>query len=383
MKTKIVSVIIAMLIAITPMGYAQAETLSMPQNTTLNIMKVVTIDVGQGDSLYIKMASGEDILIDAGDSSHGDEVVAELKKQNVDDLEAIVLTHGDSDHCGGMPEVFTAFNVESVYAPKFTNDTNAYEDFILAVQNEGLKIKAVVAGVTIPMGSGVATFVGPIKDYNEINESSAILKISYLNSKFLFTGDAPISSLMDSYNSGQDLSANFLKVSHHGSSTGTSSALINVVKPTFAVVSVAKENKYGHPHQSVLELLKNVGIKTLLTSEVGTIECTSDGNSITMNGETIKSSTSTINISKTLKASVDNAKPKQNSTINLLVTWKKVGVPYTAVFKYKSTKTIYKGVTGTPIPVRIGRSSKGFKVKIEVTMKDGNTYKASTFFTAR
>lgn len=99
-------------------------------------IKVHYIDVGQGDSIYIKAPNGEDIVIDGGNKGKGNAVVSYLKKQKVDDIEVLISTHPDADHIGGLDEVINAFKVENVYAPKVSNSTQAYKDFLNAVKKK-------------------------------------------------------------------------------------------------------------------------------------------------------------------------------------------------------------------------------------------------------
>lgn len=102
-------------------------------------MYVHFINVGQGDAIYIKAPNGEDILIDGGNNSYGDDVVNYLKKQKVDDIEIMIATHPDADHIGGLDTVLSAFRVEQVYAPKVSHTTESYKDFLNAVKREGKK----------------------------------------------------------------------------------------------------------------------------------------------------------------------------------------------------------------------------------------------------
>ncbi|MGG1400186.1 ComEC/Rec2 family competence protein [Bacillus salipaludis] len=251
-------------------------------NAATKDMQVHFINVGQGDSIYIKTAAGDDIIIDGGNKD-GSDVVAYLKKQKVKDIEVMISTHPDADHIGGLDEVLKAFKVKSVYAPKVSNNTLAFKDFLTAVKREGLKVKTAQKGVKLPLKGVNATFVAPVKTYakSDLNDWSAVLRLVYGKKSFLFTGDAEIKSEMDMIQSKQTLKSDVLKVGHHGAKTSTSSAFLKAVKPTYAVVSVGK-NSYGHPTSTVINRLKAQKVKTYRTDKSGHIIFTTNGTNLSV-----------------------------------------------------------------------------------------------------
>lgn len=246
-------------------------------------IKVHYIDVGQGDAIYIKMPSGEDVIIDGGNKGKGDAIVAYLKKQKVDDIEVLISTHPDADHIGGLDEILDAYRVENVYAPKVKHTTQAYKDFLQAVKREGKTIKTAQAGVKLPIKGVSAKFVGPVKSYSnsDLNNWSAVLHVTYKKNTFLFTGDAEHVSEKDMMTKKQTLRADVLKVGHHGAKTSTSSTFLNTVKPKHAIISVGK-NSYGHPTSEVVTNLKRQKVNTLRTDKNGTIIITGNGSSYTV-----------------------------------------------------------------------------------------------------
>jgi len=243
-------------------------------------IKVHYIDVGQGDAIYIKMPSGEDVIIDGGNKGKGDAIVAYLKKQKVDDIEVLISTHPDADHIGGLDEILDAYRVENVYAPKVKHTTQAYKDFLQAVKREGKTIKTAQAGVKLPIKGVNAKFVGPVKSYSnsDLNNWSAVIHVTYKKNTFLFTGDAEHVSEKDMMAKKQTLRADVLKVGHHGAKTSTSSTFLNTVKPKYAIISVGK-NSYGHPTSEVVTSLKRQKVNTLRTDKNGTIIITGSGSS--------------------------------------------------------------------------------------------------------
>ena len=360
---------------------------AQPAEAAAKSMKVHYIDTGQGDSIYIKTAAGDDIVIDAG-NGNGSKTITYLRKQGVKDIEVLISTHPDADHMGGMNDVLHSYPVKSVYAPNVTHTTQVYKDFKKVVKAEGLQIKTVKKGTTIKLKGVKATFLAPLKSYSksDLNNWSAVLKLTYGNRSFLFTGDAETKSEEDMINSKQNVLADVLKVGHHGAKTSTSDKFLKKVKPKHAVISVGKQNKYGHPDKTVLNRLKNNNVNVYRTDKQGSIVATTDGNKLTFNTKPSANgaTTSTSTATNKLKASVsNNSKPKQYSTIKLNTSGLPTGTKYKAVFNYKSTKTTYEGKVGTPLSVKIGRAAAGYKVTVNVLATHNNkkTYKANTSFT--
>lgn len=245
-------------------------------------LSVIFLDVGQGDSTYIKTAAGDDILIDGGKNEAGSVVVDDLRQLGVDDLEIMIATHPDSDHIGGLDTVLQRMKVETVYAPKVSHTTDTFKDFLLAVKKEGLTIKEAKAGITLPLKGVNAKFVGPVKDYGEdLNDWSAVLRLAYGSNSFLFTGDAEKKSEKDMIASKTYLKADVLKVGHHGSVSSTSPAFLKAVSPKYAVISVGK-NSYGHPAATILNRLAGAKVTTFRTDTNGTVTVVSDGKKISI-----------------------------------------------------------------------------------------------------
>jgi len=273
------------------------EKAGIPLPITSNV-EVHFIDVGQGDSVYIKLPNNVDILIDGGNNWYGDDVVTYLNSQNVDDIEYLIATHPDADHIGGLDDVLKAFEVENVYAPDVSHTTKTYSDFVLEVRNEGTYIKTTKAGMTLinpalaavigcPSFSNVF-FLGPVKNYGtDLNSWSAVVKLDFGNSSYLFTGDADRISEKDMIDNGMFLKADVLKVGHHGSYSSTSQEFLKEVSPKYAVISVGKNNNYGHPAQEVLERLEMYKVDLFRTDLQGHIIAISDGNKINFNVEPI------------------------------------------------------------------------------------------------
>jgi competence protein ComEC len=244
-------------------------------------LRIYFLDVGQGDATLIQTPAGETILIDAGNNDKGDEVVAYLTHLGVEQIDVMIATHPDADHIGGLDTVLEAFEVKSVYAPKVSHTTNTYQDFLTAVQAEKLKIKSAKAGIELKLKDVTATFVAPVGEYNNnLNAWSAVLRLTYGDTSFLLAGDAEGASEKDMLASGLTLTADLLKVGHHGASTSSSQTFLNKVNPTYAVISAAYDNSYGHPTPDVLDRLRDIGATTYRTDLQNTITAVSDGKQI-------------------------------------------------------------------------------------------------------
>lgn len=239
-------------------------------------IRVFVLDVGQGDSILIK-AFGRNILIDAGPDKN---FVADiLKSFGVNGLDIIIVTHPHSDHIGGMVEVVDRFRAEYYLDPGIPHTSKVYTTLLDKVEEKKLKYIR-PNGQTIHIESA-ELFIFPIPEKIEnINNGSVVSRLSYRDFSMLFLGDAEIEEQAFIIKSnGDKLKSKLMKVSHHGSSNGTNQKLIDTVSPQVAIISVGKDNQYGHPHRETLELLTKNGIKIYRTDRDGTIAILSNGDS--------------------------------------------------------------------------------------------------------
>lgn len=258
---------------------------STPPSTAVNgTLQVHYIDVGQADSILIKAPDGTVVLIDAGNNPDGPDVVNYLKAQKVKELAAVIATHPHEDHIGGLDTIIKSFPVKAVYMPNASSTTKTFEEFISAVKASGAKRIEAKAGVSLDVPGLTGQFLAPIGNgYENLNNYSAVLRLTFGKITFLFTGDAEDISENEMLSSGQDLKANVLKVGHHGSGTSTTSSFLKAVSPQYAIISVGLDNDYGHPAASTLSRLSGAGIQVFRTDQDGTIVATCDGKSVTFN----------------------------------------------------------------------------------------------------
>lgn len=245
------------------------------------------LDVGQGDATVIYLPNGETMLIDAGERDQGDNVVATLREQGVTRLDYVIGTHPHTDHIGGLQAVIEAFEIGKLYMPKVLHTTKTFESLLETVRNRNLTVYSAKAGVTVIEEEGLsAVFIAPHgTDYEELNDYSAVLHLTFGETGFLFTGDAEAVSEHEMLNSGQSLSADVLKVGHHGSTTSNTVAFLKAVSPTHAVISCGADNDYGHPHKQILKRLSALKATVWRTDEQGTVTVISDGTTLTVTAE--------------------------------------------------------------------------------------------------
>ena len=287
-KAQLLTIIIFGIIAIFS-AYFGKDIVSTNIGTPTGVLEISYLDVGQGDAAYIKV-NDFDILIDAGPKSDSDKLMKQLEEKNIDDFEIVIATHPHEDHIGGMTKVFEKYDVESFYMPKATNTTKTFENMIKAVSNEGLTAKIIKEGTSFDLGEGCRIDVySPMQEsYDNFNDYSPIMKLTYGNKSFIFTGDAEKTvekEVVEKYS--KELKADVIKFGHHGSSTSSTKEFIEAISPKYGIISCGVDNSYGHPHRETLSIIDEMGIETYRTDKQGQITITSDGNNIEIKTQAI------------------------------------------------------------------------------------------------
>lgn len=276
--SKILNMLMAFVMSFGILG-SNVNPSDIPENSNF---EVHFIDVGQADSALIE-CDGETMMIDGGNVADSNLVAAYLKKEDVTELNYVVCSHAHEDHVGGLSGALSVTKADNIYAPKTETNTKAYKNFKKKAEEQNVEIKHPNIGDEIQLGSSTVEFLGPVDENGkDLNSTSIVLKITYGNTSFLFTGDAESDEEEEILNSGADLKSTVLKVGHHGSRTSTSYPFLREVMPQYAVISVEKGNSYGHPNEETLSKLSDAGVEVYRTDESGDIVMTSDGNNISI-----------------------------------------------------------------------------------------------------
>lgn len=276
---------------------AQVTACSIPyQVEAAGILKVHFLDVGQADCIFIQLPDSKTVLIDGGNREDWTFINKYLQNQKIKTIDLLIATHPHEDHIGSLPNVIKGYHIGSIYMPKATANTKVFEDLLLAVKSKGYKINTAAAGVKPIATKDVRlSFIAPNStSYNELNNYSAVVKLTYKNNSFVFAGDAEDISEEEILKKGIDLKADVLKVGHHGGRTSTMKKFLAKISPKYAIISVGKDNDYGHPHKETLTRLKEQKLEILRTDELGTIIAAADGDTISFD----KKSNSAVTASK-------------------------------------------------------------------------------------
>ena len=263
--------------------FGNGEQVDRPNSVPDGIIEVHFIDVGQGDSILIKTASGN-MLVDAGPNSAEDQLNAYLEEQGVTSFTYAVFTHMDEDHIGGGDMIENNYKIETTIVPDQVTTTKTYQRLVDATEKNGCQVKQAVSGETYSLGEMQFTILAPNEEsYKDSNNYSVVVRVDYGKTSMLLTGDAEVQSekeILAKYNQ-KTLKCDLLKCGHHGSDTSTSQEFLDAVNPTYAVISCGKDNKYGHPKQVTLDKLNRKNITVYRTDLVGSVVFVSDGKTLT------------------------------------------------------------------------------------------------------
>ncbi|MEK7208808.1 MAG: ComEC/Rec2 family competence protein [Patescibacteria group bacterium] len=245
------------------------------------VLTVAFLDVGQGDAIFIEAPGGNQVLVDAGRGRQVLRALGPLMPFYDRSIDLIVATHPDADHIGGFPEVLKRYAVGFILDTGLAAETAVDRAFRQAATAEEAEIIAARRGTRIFLGAGaVLEVLFPDRDPTgwETNTASIVARLTYGNREFLLTGDSPVKIEKYLVNlANRSLSADVLKVGHHGSKTSSAAEFLAAVAPEYAVISAGKNNRYGHPHESVLAALQKINAKILRTDEFGSIIFQTDG----------------------------------------------------------------------------------------------------------
>lgn len=237
------------------------------------MLHVSFLDVGQGDSIFIKTPENHQILVDGGPDS---QVLNELTKVMPffdKDIDLVVLSHPHLDHLGGLLEVFKHYQVKQVLITGVMSESPFYRAFFEDLRLGNVGILLASAEADLDMGSVVLDVLYPFEEvsslsFENLNNSSIVAMVKYLDKRILLTGDAEKEVEEELVKKGVSLRANVLKVGHHGSRSSSTWEFLERVRPEIAVIQAGRGNSFGHPHEETLENLRNSGVKSIYRNDL-------------------------------------------------------------------------------------------------------------------
>lgn len=249
-------------------------TIAPTYNGSVSNMTVTFMDIGQGDSEYIVSPTGKTMLIDAGEADKAYMITTEV---NVKKLDIVVVTHPHADHIGGMMTILNTYTVDKFIDGGYPYTTSTYEKMITAVDKKKINYTTVKNGDSITFDPLVDVKVlnPQPKFFDEVNDNSIVLLMTYKNVSFLFAGDTQLNAETMYAKNLQHV--NILKVAHHGSASSTGAYLLSKIHPNVSVISVGAGNTYGHPDSYVVKRLVNDNSTVYRTDRDGYITVTTNG----------------------------------------------------------------------------------------------------------
>jgi len=238
------------------------------------------IDVGQADAAVV-LCGGKVLMIDGGNAEDSSLIYSYLRNTiGISHIDYMIATHPHEDHIGGLSGALNACTVGKVYSPVLTYDSKVFSSLVKYTQNQGRQLMMPDAGEVLTLGEALVELMPPVRQHEDINDMSIVVRIVFGDTSFLFTGDAEWEAEHDLIESEYNLSATLLKVGHHGSSSSSSYAFLREVMPKYAVISVGNGNSYGHPSDAVLSRLRDAGAVIYRTDLNGHITVVSDGKNL-------------------------------------------------------------------------------------------------------
>lgn len=246
------------------------------------------IDVGQGDCELV-ISDGEALLIDTGEKENAQAVCEYIRGQGIDNIKYMLLTHQHSDHMGGASEIINSMEVENIIIPKLPEDmtptTKFYENFLLSVQDKGLKLTPAEPGMVYQIGGCSLEIVAPVDVYDDLNNFSAASVLTHGEDTFFFAGDIEKKAEKDILESGRMKDIDVLKVAHHGSSTSSCKDFLKEADPDYAVICCGDKNSYNHPNADTVERIRKYTENIYRTDIDGTVVFTSSGDDLSVKTE--------------------------------------------------------------------------------------------------
>lgn len=230
------------------------------------------LDVGQGNSVLI-IDENQTILYDCGEWDYGEKISEYLKEQNVSKIDILITSHPHSDHIAGCVKILQEFPIGKIYDTGLTENTKASREY---EKNAKTKLRKTIQKDESEGKLDFFTAIDTHELFKDNGDNSLLAKYNYGNISVLLTGDCEFKCEKEILKQANTRSQ-ILYVSHHGSGEASSKEFLQAVKPKIAVISVGKNNEYGHPKQSTLKRLEETGAKVYRTDEQGAIVITTNG----------------------------------------------------------------------------------------------------------
>lgn len=278
MKTKTAAFLAALLtVSFFSVSFVPKVTPQTSSNITVHF-----IDVGQGDSIFID-TQNVDVLIDGGSASASQTVLDYLDSLNVTLIHLVIATHAHEDHIGGLVDILdSSLTINEVLVNNQSHTSATYTNFITLAESHNLTVaqRGQTFNLTETANLTVYNPVQPL-EFSDLNDNSITVKLQAGDTSFLFTGDAEAPAEQSIIDAGLSLRSDVLKVGHHGSNTATSQAFLDLVDPSYAIISAGLDNSYGHPHNETIQKLLTKGVTIYGTHVSGTFVASTDGTTIT------------------------------------------------------------------------------------------------------
>ena len=240
-------------------------------------LDVQFLDVGQGNAILLE-SQGHYVLIDGGDRETSSFVVSYLKEEGIDTFDYVVASHYDSDHLAGIVGVLHQFGVSQILTPGYVGDTKLYKSFQEAVAEYDVMEVHPDQEQIYSFGTAQMEILGPVYyGHSDGNEDSICIRITNGANRFLICGDIGEDTETELVHTGVDLKADVYLLNHHGSNNSNTQEFLDVVQPSYAVISCAAGNSYGHPGSETMERIAALKIPVYRTDIQGTIRVKSDG----------------------------------------------------------------------------------------------------------
>jgi beta-lactamase superfamily II metal-dependent hydrolase len=258
--------------------HKSAESTKTPSLSSSQNMEIHVIDVGQGDAILIEYDDTA-MLIDAGDAKYGSTVTDYLQNEGIDDLDYVIGTHPHVDHIGGFKTILTTYPIDMYIDNGESYSSKTYSTVMSMVNSQNINYDIANEGDIYTLSPDISVQVLSSGDTDDTNEASVVLKATYNDVDILLMGDAGKDTELELLSENPTTLQNIeiIKIGHHGSYSASSESFLEYTDPETAIISVGKNNNYGHPHDITLNTLQNLGILTYRTDQNGTITISTNG----------------------------------------------------------------------------------------------------------